>query len=55
MSFFGGNMSKNGVERVPNRLKMPGQLMVATIGSTGTVSNGPTSFWAEPELDSFFK
>ena len=35
-------------------LKMAGHLMVATIGSPGTVSNGPTSFWAEPELDSFF-
>ena len=53
MSFLGGNMSKNGVERVLNRLKMAGHLMVATIGSPGTVSSGPTSFWAEPELDSF--
>ena len=40
MSFFGGNMSKNGVERVLNRLKMSGHLVVATIGSPGTVSSG---------------
>ena len=37
-----------------NGLKMAGHLMVATIGFPGTVYNGPTSFWAEPELDSFF-
>ena len=55
MSFLGGNMSKNGVERVLNRLKMAGHLMVATIGSPGTVSSGPTSFWPRPELDSFCK
>ena len=36
-------------------LKMSGHLMVATIGSPATISNGPTSLWAEPELDSFFK
>ena len=53
MSFFGGKMSKNGVERVCNRLELAGHLMVANIGSPGTVSNGPTSFWAEPEHDSF--
>ena len=40
MSFFGGNMFKNGVERVLNRLKMAGHLMVATIGSPGTVFSG---------------
>ena len=55
MSFFGGNMSKNGVERALKRLKIAGHLMVATIGSSGTVSSGPSSFWAEPELDSFCK
>ena len=42
------------MEKGWNGLKMAGHLMVATIGSPGTVSNGPTSFWAEPELDSFF-
>ena len=48
-------MFKNGVERVLNRLKMAGHLMVATIGSPGTVSSGLTSLWAKPELDSFCK
>ena len=45
-------MSYKGVQ---NRLKIAGRLMVATIGNPGTISNGPTSFWADPELDSFLK
>ena len=53
--YFSVKMALVLVERVQNRLKMAGHLKVATIGSLGTVSNGDTSFLAEPELDSFFK
>ena len=44
MSFFGGKMSKKGVEKVQNRLEMGGEVVAATIGHPGTISNGPNGF-----------
>ena len=50
---MGWKRGGKGVEKGWKGLKMAGHLMAATIGSPEKVSNGPTSFWAEPELETF--
>ena len=41
------------VEKGWNGLEMARYLLVVNIRSLGPVPKGDTSFWAEPELDSF--
>ena len=52
---FGWKQAGKWVERGWNVLKMACHRMGAIIGHPGTVSNGHNTFWAEPELESFFK